>query len=152
MYFGPSLLGTVAYCNAVQLRQQCIQPRGAEAGQSSPSMLSLIAAPRETRAKIPSALDMNALGGDSGRGTGRSMDCSECRELYRTLERRNTRYLEARSATFFQISGRIAARKHIELQRALSDLQEHQADCPWAIAATDIGRLVTLKTRRNPVH
>jgi len=131
MYFGRAFLGTIAYCNTVQLHQQCIQPRGAEAGQSSPSMLSLIAAPRATRAKILSALDMKATGAIRREEQEIFMNCSECRELYRILERRNSSYLEARSATFFRVSTRIAARKHIDLQRAISDLQEHQADCPW---------------------
>lgn len=68
------------------------------------------------------------------------MNCSECRDLYRVFERRNTRYLEARAAAFFRISTRIAARKLIDLQRAMNDLLEHQAECPWAIAAEHVGR------------
>jgi hypothetical protein len=64
-----------------------------------------------------------------------SMNCSECRNLYRIYERRNTQYHEARSAAFFQVSTQIAVRKYGSLQRALSDLQEQQAECPWAIAA-----------------
>ncbi len=71
------------------------------------------------------------------------MNCSECRDLYRVFEQRNTRYREARSAAFFQVSTKIAARKHVDLQRAVSDLQEHQAECPWAIAAEYVGRQIT---------
>jgi hypothetical protein len=67
------------------------------------------------------------------------MKCSECRDLYRVLERRSASFEEARSAAFFKISPRLAARKHVDLQRALSDLQEHQAECPWAIAAEQVG-------------
>jgi len=37
-----------------------------------------------------------------------------------------------------RVSTTIAAKTYIDLQRALSDLQEHQADCPWAIAAEHI--------------
>ncbi|MGA2101577.1 MAG: hypothetical protein ABSG34_10765 [Candidatus Sulfotelmatobacter sp.] len=66
------------------------------------------------------------------------MNCSECRDLYRVLERRNARYVEARTAAFFKISPRLAARKHVDLQRAMSDLQEHQAECPWAIVAEQV--------------
>jgi hypothetical protein len=68
------------------------------------------------------------------------VNCSECRDLYRVFERRNTSYLEARAAAFFQISTRIAARKHVDLQRATGDLNEHQMECPWAIAAEYMGR------------
>jgi hypothetical protein len=66
------------------------------------------------------------------------MNCSECRDLYRVFERKNARYLEARSAAFFQVSAKIAIRKHVDVQRAMSDLQEHQAECPWAIAAEQV--------------
>jgi hypothetical protein len=68
------------------------------------------------------------------------MNCSECRDLYRAFERKNTRYLEARSAAFFQVSPKIAIRKHVDVQRAMSDLQEHQAECPWAIAAEHVSQ------------
>jgi len=68
------------------------------------------------------------------------MTCFECRDLYRAFERRTSQYVEARSSAFFQVSANIAARKYIYLQRALSDLREHQSDCPWAIAAERIGQ------------
>ncbi len=71
------------------------------------------------------------------------MNCSECRDLYRIFERRSSNYAQACSSAFFRISSTIAARVYIDLQRALNDLQEHQADCPWAIAADHIsGHLV----------
>jgi hypothetical protein len=70
------------------------------------------------------------------------MKCSECRDLYRTFEHRRTHFQEARSAAFFLVSPRIAVRKHVDLQRAASDLYEHQAECPWAIAAEQVGRRV----------
>ena len=69
------------------------------------------------------------------------MNCSECRDLYRVFERRNNNYIEARSAAFFQVSPKIAVRKHVDLQRAISDLREHQSECPWAIAAERIGHM-----------
>jgi len=73
------------------------------------------------------------------------MNCAECRDLYRMLERRNAKYVEARSAAFFRVSPQLAARKHLELQRALSDLQEHQAECPWALTAEHVGRRLTAR-------
>jgi hypothetical protein len=81
------------------------------------------------------------------------MNCSECRDLYRVFERRNARYLEAREAAFFHISTRIAARKLIDLQRAMNDLREHQAECPWAIAAEHVGRRSdVLESRGAEIH
>jgi len=66
------------------------------------------------------------------------MNCAECRDLYRVFERRSSSYAHARSSAFMRVSTTIAAKTYIDLQRALSDLQEHQADCPWAIAAEHI--------------
>lgn len=68
------------------------------------------------------------------------MNCSECRDLYHIFERKNARYPEARSAAFFQVSPKIAVRKYVDVQRAMSDLQEHQAECPWAIAAEQVSQ------------
>lgn len=67
------------------------------------------------------------------------MNCPECRGLYRIFEQKRARYVEARSAAFFQISTKIAVRRDVDLQRAFSDLQEHQAACPWAIVAQVMG-------------
>ena len=75
------------------------------------------------------------------------MTCSECRDLYRVYERRNTRYLEARSSAFFRVSPKIAARKHLILQRAIGDLQEHQAECPWAIVAASMAERLSHEYR-----
>jgi len=68
------------------------------------------------------------------------MSCSECNDLYRVFERTRTRYVEARSAAFFQVSTRIAVRKYVDVQRAKSDLHEHQLVCPWAIVAQQLGQ------------
>ena len=77
------------------------------------------------------------------------MSCPECKDLYRIFERTRARYAEARTAAFFRISTRIAARKHVDLERAKSDLCEHQEACPWAIIAEQlrpygIGHVATL--------
>jgi hypothetical protein len=66
------------------------------------------------------------------------MHCSECRDLYYAFERRAVRYAEARSAAFFQVSPTIAIRRHVDMERAHSDLREHQDNCPWAIMAENI--------------
>lgn len=64
-----------------------------------------------------------------------SMNCSECKDLYRAFERTRARFEEARSAAFFQVSTKIAVRNHVNLERAKSDLREHQETCPWALVA-----------------
>lgn len=66
------------------------------------------------------------------------MHCTECRDLYRAFERRAARYHEARSSAFVLVSTTIAVRKHVDMQRAQSDLLEHQDECPWAIAAASV--------------
>jgi hypothetical protein len=94
-------------------------------------MLSLTAASRNCLSVFAGNCNIGTLAA----GDEELMNCSECRDLYRVMERRNARYVEARSAAFFKINPRLAARKHVDLQRAISDLQEHQAECPWAITA-----------------
>ena len=68
------------------------------------------------------------------------MRCTECRDLYHAFERRAARYAEARSSAFFQVSPSIAVRTHVDMQRAHSDLMEHQTDCPWAIVAGNLSQ------------
>jgi len=63
------------------------------------------------------------------------MTCCECRDLYRTFERRSNQYVEARSSALFRVNPQIATRKQVSLLRALSDLREHQEECPWAMVA-----------------
>ncbi len=70
------------------------------------------------------------------------MHCSECRDLYRAFERTATRYREALSSAFVQVSTSIVVRREVDMQRAASDLQEHQDDCPWAMAAKDLAPVV----------
>jgi hypothetical protein len=48
--------------------------------------------------------------------------------------------MEARSAAFYQVSTKIAVRKHVDLERAKNDLREHQEACPWAIIAQHFGQ------------
>jgi len=63
------------------------------------------------------------------------MQCSECRDLYRFFELATVRYQEARCSPFFLVSTSIAARRHLNMMRALGDLLEHQQDCLKAKSA-----------------
>jgi len=57
------------------------------------------------------------------------MDCLQCLDLSRTFESAHLKYVAARSAEFYQVSTEIAARKQVDMERARTDLQEHQATC-----------------------
>ena len=61
------------------------------------------------------------------------MACLICRDLERTLDFREraldfrrSKYFEARSAAYFQVSTKLAAQKNVDMERAKTDLEEHQ--------------------------
>ena len=57
------------------------------------------------------------------------MDCLQCADLCRTFESAHIKYVAARSAEFYRVSTEIAAKKQVDMERARTDLQEHQAIC-----------------------
>jgi hypothetical protein len=57
------------------------------------------------------------------------MECSICRDRERTYQARLSEYTEARSSACYQVSKRLAAFKNVEMERAKSDLEEHQLVC-----------------------
>ena len=63
------------------------------------------------------------------------MTCLICRDLERTLDFRRSRYFEARSAAYFQVSTKLAAQKNVDMERAKIDLEEHQLACASAAKA-----------------
>jgi hypothetical protein len=65
------------------------------------------------------------------------VDCLICRGLERALESRRSQYIEARSAAYYQVSTELAAYKNVDMERAKSDLQEHQLVC---VAALEVRR------------
>ena len=56
------------------------------------------------------------------------MDCLICKDLERAFESRRSKYIEARSA-YFRVSTELAAYKNVDMERAKSDLEEHQLVC-----------------------
>jgi len=60
------------------------------------------------------------------------MDCLICKDLERTLDYRRSKYFEARSAAYYQICTELAAQKNVDMERAKSDLEEHQLLCTSA--------------------
>jgi len=63
------------------------------------------------------------------------MVCLTCKDLERTLDFRCSKYFEARSAAYYQVSTEFAAKKNVDMERAKSDLEEHQLVCVSAAKA-----------------
>ena len=57
------------------------------------------------------------------------MNCLICKDLERTLEFRRSQYIEARSAAYYRVTTELAAYKNVDMERAKSDLEEHQLVC-----------------------
>ncbi len=60
------------------------------------------------------------------------MNCSVCKDLNRALESTLGAYTQARSAAFYRVSTEVAAKKEVDMERAKTDLQEHELVCPFA--------------------
>jgi Zn-dependent peptidase ImmA (M78 family) len=60
------------------------------------------------------------------------MDCPMCKELERGFESRRRNYIAARFAAYYRVSTELAAYKNVEMERAKSDLEEHQSVCVFA--------------------
>jgi hypothetical protein len=57
------------------------------------------------------------------------MTCLICKDLERTLDYKRSKCFEARSAAYYQVSAELAAQKNVDMERAKSDLEEHQLAC-----------------------
>lgn len=57
------------------------------------------------------------------------MACLICKDLERTLDFRRSKYFEARSAAYFQVSTELAAKENVDMERAKIDLEQHQLAC-----------------------
>jgi hypothetical protein len=65
------------------------------------------------------------------------MDCLICKGLERAFESRRSQYIVARSAAYYQVSTELAACKNVDMERAKSDLEEHQLVC---VSAAEVRR------------
>ncbi len=63
------------------------------------------------------------------------MECLICKDLERAFKSRNSEYVEAGSAAFYRVSTELAASKNVDMERAKSDLEEHQLVCASAADA-----------------
>lgn len=57
------------------------------------------------------------------------MDCLICEDLQRAFESRHSGYIDARSAVYYRVSTELAAYKNVEMERAKTNLEEHQLVC-----------------------
>jgi hypothetical protein len=66
------------------------------------------------------------------------MDCVKCIDLRQDFESKLGKYTEARSAAYYRVSTELAAHKNVDMERAWSDLEEHQIGC---VSAAKVRRL-----------
>ena len=59
------------------------------------------------------------------------MNCLNCTELLRTLISAEGKYERACSSPFYSVSTELAAKEQVDMERAKSDLYEHQLVCRW---------------------
>jgi hypothetical protein len=57
------------------------------------------------------------------------MDCLVCKDLERAFESRRIQYVEARTSAYYRVSTGLAAQKNVDMERAKSELEEHQLVC-----------------------
>jgi hypothetical protein len=67
------------------------------------------------------------------------MDCLLCKDLERAFEARRSKYIEACSAAYYRVSTELAAYDNVEMERAKSDLEEHQLVCVSAAKVRQSG-------------
>jgi hypothetical protein len=76
------------------------------------------------------------------------MDCLKCVDLRQAFESKLGKYIEARSAAYYRVSTELAAHKNVDMERAWSDLEEHQLVC----SAAKVRRLDQLHDERASRH
>lgn len=67
------------------------------------------------------------------------MDCLKCTDLQQAFESKLGKYIEARSAAYYRVSTALAAHKNVDMERAWSDLEEHQLVCGSAAKVKTFG-------------
>jgi hypothetical protein len=67
------------------------------------------------------------------------VDCLICKDLERAFESRRSQYIGARCAAYYRVSTELAAYKNVDMERAKSDLEEHQLVCVSAAKVSESG-------------
>lgn len=60
------------------------------------------------------------------------MNCPICRDLQRAYETALSDYIEARSSGSFYVCSKVAARKHVDMERTKYEREEHSLVCVFA--------------------
>ena len=71
------------------------------------------------------------------------MECLICRELERAYDVVRREYSDARSSAFYPLSGKFAAVKNVDMERARYELEEHRLLCVFA------GKIITLPAKQD---
>ena len=71
------------------------------------------------------------------------MDCMICKDLQRAFESSHSAYTDACSAAYYRVSTELAAYKNVEMERARTNLEEHQLVC--VSPATGEGTLIPIR-------
>ena len=64
---------------------------------------------------------------------GVSTNCPVCRDLEQAYEAGLSEYAGARSSAYFRVCTKLAAQKNVEMERARYELEEHRAQCVFAV-------------------
>lgn len=77
------------------------------------------------------------------------MLCLLCENLERAFEARRREYIEAGSLAYYRVSKKFAAYKNVEMERARTELQEHQSVC---VSAANVSARLPAGTLLRPPH
>jgi len=70
--------------------------------------------------------------------------CSVCKDLEQAFKSRRGKYIESRTASYYQVSTELAAFNNVEMERAKSDMDEHQLICASAVELRPEGMAETV--------
>lgn len=80
------------------------------------------------------------------------MACLKCAHLEQLFESKVSKYGEARSAMFHQVSTELAAKKRVDMERARNDLEEHQLVCQVRTSESSNPQVATLPGRSRQLQ
>jgi hypothetical protein len=80
------------------------------------------------------------------------MACLTCTHLEQLFESKLSKYEEARSAAFHQVSTALAAKKRVDMERTRNDLEEHQLVCPMTTSESSNPPAAISRGRSRPPH
>jgi hypothetical protein len=67
------------------------------------------------------------------------MNCLECKNLEEAFESRLSQYIDACTAAYYRVTTELAAKKNVDMERAMNALEEHQLVCVFAAEVRQSG-------------